>query len=601
MRRSEHATTEPHDVILAERLRVLLTTSLRPASAGPEALEAALGRARSHLARQLSGGSGDGNEIGLLYQRLLMWEARQGPDGEVRVMRSARARKAGGVYYTPRRIADAIATATLSPLTAGASLAARSLPDGAPLDALAEPFLSIRVLDPAMGCGSFLLSAADVIARAMHSEPRIAAALGLNECRALAAEDCLFGIDLDAEAVGLARTALSRMCGRMLRLGRHLRAGDALREPWGSPDAFDAVIGNPPWVSFSGRQAEPLSGEDRRFYSQRFEGFRGWLSAQGLFIELAVRLCRPGGRAGMVAPAQICGLRGYAPLRRAVTSLARLDGPALRLGEHEFDGVTGPAAIYVFERLPDGGSRGADDVWEWRTDISRAHTSPVAQAIVEKMRRFPPLPKETFTDPGVHTGNSAELLLSREPQEGDGWAPVREGRDIAPFRLAPPRLWLRTQPELPAGRYCRICPLERYAAARILIRQTASRPVAARHTCPGYFRNSLLACAGVLWLPDEALAAILNSRLAAFFHRHSFCDSRQGAFPQVKVSHLRAIPVPREIPGAACLELTRLAREAETNGADADTLARIDRAVFGLYGLASAEIETVLSDEIARV
>ena len=136
MRRSEHATTEPHDVILAERLRVLLTTSLRPASAGPEALEAALGRARSHLARQLSGGSGDGNEIGLLYQRLLMWEARQGPDGEVRVMRSARARKAGGVYYTPRRIAHALPTATLSPLPAGASLAVRSVTSKATASAL---------------------------------------------------------------------------------------------------------------------------------------------------------------------------------------------------------------------------------------------------------------------------------------------------------------------------------------------------------------------------------------------------------------------------------------------------------------------------------
>ena len=154
MRRSEHTATEPHDVILAERLRVLLTTSLRPASAGPEALEAALGRARSHLARQLSGGSGDGNEIGLLYQRLLMWEARQGPDGEVRVMRSARARKAGALLHTPAH-RRRIATATLSPLTAVARWRALSAGRRAARFALAEPFLSIRVLTRRWAAGRF--------------------------------------------------------------------------------------------------------------------------------------------------------------------------------------------------------------------------------------------------------------------------------------------------------------------------------------------------------------------------------------------------------------------------------------------------------------
>jgi hypothetical protein len=145
----------------------------------------------------------------------------------------------------------------------------------------------------------------------------------------------------------------------------------------------------------------------------------------------------------------------------------------------------------------------------------------------------------------VHTGNSARLVVHDEP--GPGRAPVREGRHVHPFALDAPDRWLTVEPDLPEGHYCRIGPASAYAGTRILLRQTADRPIAARHTSPTYFRNSVLACEGIEGADDRALVALLNSSPVAFCHRHSQADSRQRSFPQVKVGHLASLPIPRDL------------------------------------------------------
>ena len=78
----------------------------------------------------------------------------------------------------------------------------------------------------------------------------------------------------------------------------------------------------------------------------------------------------------------------------------------------------------------------------------------------------------------------------------------------------------------------------------VLLRQTADRPIAALHTAPGYFRNSLLACRPPAELDPAFCVAVLNAPTACAWHRKSFRDARQRTFPQVKVGHLRTQPFP---------------------------------------------------------
>jgi hypothetical protein len=167
-----------------------------------------------------------------------------------------------------------------------------------------------------------------------------------------------------------------------------------------------------------------------------------------------------------------------------------------------------------------------------------------------------------FGDIGVHTGNCAKKLL----RSGNGGHPVREGRDVHAYRLDPPRKTLvRDLPPRAEGDYFRVGPRERYEAVPILLRQTAARPVAALHTQPAYFRNSVLACYGVEGVPPELVVAWLNSAAVADYHRTKVREAGQRAFPQLKLKHLRDLPMPDWT--AAPETLTRLARRVARDGA----------------------------------
>ena len=80
---------------------------------------------------------------------------------------------------------------------------------------------------------------------------------------------------------------------------------------WGER-RFDAVIGNPPWVSFSGRHAK--NAEDRDWLAANYETFAGWPSLHAPFVELAVRLATE--RIGLLLPEQVCDLDGTATSSR---------------------------------------------------------------------------------------------------------------------------------------------------------------------------------------------------------------------------------------------------------------------------------------------
>jgi hypothetical protein len=93
------------------------------------------------------------------------------------------------------------------------------------------------------------------------------------------------------------------------------------------------------------------------------------------------------------------------------------------------------------------------------------------------------------------------------------------------------------------GQYCRVGKLARYESVPIVLRQTSDRPIAARHVDPTYFRNSVLACAGLPDVPVEVTLAVLNSELIARWYRSRFGDANQRSFPQIKIRNLQQLPM----------------------------------------------------------
>jgi N-6 DNA Methylase len=395
-----------------------------------------------------------------------------------------------------------------------------------------------RICDPACGEGAFLVEARRVLVE-----------------RGMApfdAERCLFGVDVDGDAVARARRALP---------GAEIVHADALAMDWGAR-RFDAVVGNPPWASFSGRHAEDLPEAMRRTLS-RYESFRGWPSLHGPFLELAVRLSR--GRVAFLLPSQVLDLDGYGAVRAIVRAHCRVEG-ILDCGERGFEGVTQPCCALFLVRKEGGSGGGAAPLLVTAEDLVR----------FADFRRPPP---DAFGDIGVHTGNCAAKLLRTR-----GY-PIHEGRDVLPYRVLRARKHFDPEARVGPGDYFRAATLARYREVPIVLRQTAARPIAALHRDAGYFRNSVLACMGVPGLPHEVTVAWLNSSAVAHYHVAAVREASQLAFPQVKLKHLRDLPLPRAED--APVGLFRLAREVAREGREC-VEPDLDALVSAWFGLDAA-------------
>ncbi len=225
-------------------------------------------------------------QLGSIYERLLEREPVRGDGGEIVIRLNAYARKDSGSFYTPQPLVDLIVERTLEPLVnerldAFEARAAGLKSDRRPkkereaelrkLDP-AEAVLDLKVLDPAMGSGHFLVTAvdylSDYVASLVEYAPAVPDWLGddyesplvgriesirgdirrraeesdwiLDDAqltdqaiiRRMVLKRCIYGVDKNPLTVELAKVSLwlhSFTVGAPLSfLDHHLRGGDSL-------------------------------------------------------------------------------------------------------------------------------------------------------------------------------------------------------------------------------------------------------------------------------------------------------------------------------------------------------------------------------------
>ena len=225
-------------------------------------------------------------QLGSIYERLLEQEPTRDDDGKIAVRPNSYARKDSGSFFTPQELVDLIVDRTLKPLAEErlAAFEARSrelkgdrrpkperLADLRKLDP-AEAVLDLKVLDPAMGSGHFLVTAVDflsdyiaelveyvpavpewlegeyesplvrrveairedILRRADESDWVIDESLLTDQAiiRRMVLKRCIYGVDKNPLTVELAKVSLwlhSFTVGAPLSfLDHHLRCGDSL-------------------------------------------------------------------------------------------------------------------------------------------------------------------------------------------------------------------------------------------------------------------------------------------------------------------------------------------------------------------------------------
>ena len=142
----------------------------------------------------------DVEQLGAVYEQVLEYQPSP-PGTAAPLIRTGDRRKSTGTFYTPRGVTSFLVRRTLDPLLAGRS---------------ADQILELRIVDPAMGSGAFLVAACRYLATAVEdaliSEGRWQAADVTPDhrvsLRRQIASRCLFGVDLNPMAVQLARLSI---------------------------------------------------------------------------------------------------------------------------------------------------------------------------------------------------------------------------------------------------------------------------------------------------------------------------------------------------------------------------------------------------------
>ena len=167
-------------------------------------------------------------QLGAVYETLLDYQPQITRDG-VSLTAGAGVRKSTGTFYTPQPVADYLVRRTLSPLVQ---------------DAPPHRILELRIVDPAMGSGAFLVAACRYLAQAYESAlirdgGCQAGDIGDDERAAIRrtiAGRCLYGVDINPMAVQLARLSLwlaTLSADRPLTfLDHRLQSGDSLLGAW---------------------------------------------------------------------------------------------------------------------------------------------------------------------------------------------------------------------------------------------------------------------------------------------------------------------------------------------------------------------------------
>ncbi len=266
---------------------------------------------------------------------------------------SGRARKRGGVHYTPAWMTARVVDDTLGPSFAQLRPSDAEL-EPATLAAYAARVEGLRVLDPACGCGAFLLAA---LRRIVDERRWIAARTpaSFDEHAAILATltTNLFGVDVDLAPVERTRLLLGAHAGlaehALAALDRNIRVGDSLLDP--ARGGFDCVVGNPPYVKFQALDPGARAEIRNHYASAKSGNFDLYIP----FIECGLEALRDSGRMGIIAPNPWIKQASGEPLRALIRAGRNLER-WVDFGDAQlFRGATTYTSLQFYRKRPAAG------------------------------------------------------------------------------------------------------------------------------------------------------------------------------------------------------------------------------------------------------
>lgn len=543
--------------------------------------------------------------------------------GEIH-QRTSRGRKAQGLYYTPSEIVDFILQQTV-----------------ACHNIVENPH--VKILDPACGCGYFLLRAYDVL-WAKYQQDRPALKQNYPECdwsddgiHVHITQNNLWGADIDPVAVDITRTGLFLKRPQVKEIKTNVLVCDSLKsleelntlseskQFWSG--TYEFVIGNPPYLSFGLRGTRPIDREYADYLRQVFKETAEYkISYYVLFMQRGLDLLAKNGKLGFIVPDSFLIGRYFSKVRRYILDNAAIDAVA-HIAMPVFKNATvGISAVCIFTKEPDVDKRQNQMVRIYRVHSAAAldQEAPVCQLEQQyynstphnRFRLFFDLTAKTLIDRietaslplgRFATGHTGIRSLSRQSDiiadmcSGSNWQPgLISGRQVTRFGLDYQGHWLNIDAGmLHKGGWKHSIVRQR----KILLRQTGYSLTAALDENGYYHLNNLHS----FTLRDnninlEYLLMLLNSKLMSFYYHITSMEYGR-AMAQTDIETIELLPVriqPDLCQQAAGLvkTMTELCRRGQNGDREAQRRAKaiddyFNQMIYRVYELTEHEISYI--------
>lgn len=385
---------------------------------------------------------------------------------------------------------------------------------------------------------------------------------------------------------------------------------------------FSVVLGNPPWVSLTGRFGNDIHTADEIGYlTDRFSGNTSMPNMYEYFVARGLSLIRAGGRFSFIVPDRFGKNDQFIPLREKILKGYALEEIAYRA---PFPNVTADTLIFTIQN-DQPGSRQQTVLGEFGSPPSQVAqealcnaanryrfedvaAAPLAAALDRLCSGGRALPLAGVIQTTSGFGGKSKLItrvrVSAPQQE------ILKGECITKYRTGKPLYFEFNRANI-TGRTTDTAKLG--WRKKILLRKTGSRLIASYDDSDFFPEQSLYFTFGASAIDLHYLLGLFNSRLIGYIFNKTMLTN-QDSMAQVKKVDLDALPIVVEnvatdaldrmvaIAGAAKRIITDIAEFETATLEQRRTVlrrriraaeARIDLLTYQLYGLRAEEIKEV--------
>ena len=386
---------------------------------------------------------------------------------------------------------------------------------------------------------------------------------------------------------------------------------------------FDCLIGNPPWISLSGKfRNEVYPQQAIQYLTDRYQGNTYMPNMYEYFVAQGLSLTRDQGYFGYVVPDRLGFNSQFVQLRKRILKEARVISLTYKV---PFPGITADTLVFVFQKgeadhkhIVSIAEYGKAEIQKAQSEITAKPDHPFEYFVdTQTMRLVSEIESSTFSAPLQRFcestsgfGGKSELIL--EVQTNKKQIPTIKGSSVGRYEMRK-TYWFDFRKENITGRTTDKSKLG--ASPKILLRKTGDRIIAT------YDESGLFPEQSLYFLYNKHadvdykyLLGILNSRLLTFYYKARSLTNKK-SIAQVKKVDLDKLPIhpvnlsdPTDKSRHARMvmlvnsmltlhkHLAATKSEAQKNVIQrqiAATDREIDQLVYDLYGLTKEEIAIV--------